>query len=231
MDNMADEIDVIDYGMWYVPTKWDDIDLWTYQELERFYEGKDEKFDIRKVIHILCHKTEDEVNSLPIDFLENIMEKLIFLQEKPTEEEPKNWVEIDGERYTVHTENKLRTGEYIASDTVIKGDRHNYAALLAILCRKDGEIYDSKFENEVLEDRVKMWEKVSVVKVLPIVNFFLQLYILSMTPTLLSSKVVEAINQERENILNLQKSGELSKRYTKSLMKKLRKLEKSISTI
>ena len=228
---MADEIDIIDYGMWYVPTKWDDIDLGTYQDLERFYEGKDEKFDIRKVIHILCHKTEDEVNSLPIDFLENIMEKLIFLQEKPTEEEPKNWVEIDGERYTVHTENQLRTGEYIASDTVIKGDRHNYAALLAILCRKDGEIYDSKFENEVLEDRVKMWEKVSVVKVLPIVNFFLQLYILSMTPTLLSSKAKEAIDQERENIQNLQKSGELSKRYTKSLMKKLRKLEKSISTI
>lgn len=228
---MADEIDVIDYGMWYVPTKWDDIDLGTYQELERFYEGKDEKFDIRKVIHILCHKTEDEVNSLPIDFLENIMEKLIFLQEKPTEEEPKNWVEIDGERYTVHTENQLRTGEYIASDTVIKGDRHNYAALLAILCRKDGEIYDSKFENEVLEDRVKMWEKVSVVKVLPIVNFFLQLYILSMTPTLLSSKAKEAIDLTRKDIENLQRNGEMSKRSMRSVMKKLKKLEKSINSI
>lgn len=228
---MADEIDVIDYGMWFCPTKWDDIDLGTYQDLERFYEGKDEKFDIRKVIHILCHKTEDEVNSLPIDFLENIMEKLIFLQEKPTEEEPKNWVEIDGERYTVHTENQLRTGEYIASDTVIKGDRHNYAALLAILCRKDGEIYDSKFENEVLEDRIKMWEKVSVVKVLPIVNFFLQLYILSMTPTLLSSKAKEAIDLTRKDIETLQKNGEMSKRSMRSAMKKLKKLEKSINSI
>lgn len=228
---MADEIDIIDYGMWYVPTKWDDIDLGTYQDLERFYEGKDEKFDIRKVIHILCHKTEDEVNSLPIDFLENIMEKLIFLQEKPTEEEPKNWVEIDGERYTVHTENQLRTGEYIASDTVIKGDRHNYAALLAILCRKDGEIYDSKFENEVLEDRVKMWEKVSVVKVLPIVNFFLQLYILSMTPTLLSSKAKEAIDLTRKDIETLQRNGGMSKRSMRSAMKKLKKLEKSINSI
>lgn len=228
---MADEIDIIDYGMWYVPTKWDDIDLGTYQDLERFYEGKDEKFDIRKVIHILCHKTEDEVNSLPIDFLENIMEKLIFLQEKPTEEEPRNWVEIDGERYTVHTENQLRTGEYIASDTVIKGDRHNYAALLAILCRKEGELYDSKFENEVLEDRVKMWEKVSVVKVLPIVNFFLQLYILSMTPTLLSSKAKEAIDLTRKDIETLQRNGEMSKRSMRSAMKKLKKLEKSINSI
>lgn len=228
---MADEIDIIDYGMWFCPTKWDDIDLGTYQDLERFYEGKDEKFDIRKVIHILCHKTEDEVNSLPIDFLENIMEKLIFLQEKPTEEEPKNWVEIDGERYTVHTENQLRTGEYIASDTVIKGDRHNYAALLAILCRKEGELYDSKFENEVLEDRVKMWEKVSVVKVLPIVNFFLQLYILSMTPTLLSSKAKEAIDLTRKDIETLQRNGGMSKRSMRSVMKKLKKLEKSINSI
>lgn len=228
---MADEIDVIDYGMWYVPSKWDDIDLGTYQDLERFYEGKDEKFDIRKVIHILCHKTEDEVNSLPIDFLENIMEKLIFLQEKPTEEEPRNWIDIDGERYTVHTENKLRTGEYIASDTVIKGDRHNYAALLAILCRKDGEIYDSRFENEVLEDRIKMWEKVSVVKVLPIVNFFLQLYIISMSPTLLSSKVVEAINLTRKDIETSATNGEISKRSMRSAMKRLKKLEKSINSI
>lgn len=228
---MADEIDVIDYGMWYVPSKWDDIDLGTYQELERFYEDKDEKFDIRKVIHILCHKTEDEVNSLPIEFLENIMEKLLFLQEKPTEEEPRNWVDIDGERYTVHTENKLRTGEYIASDTVIKGDRHNYAALMAILCRKDGEIYDSRFENEVLEDRIKMWEKVSVVKVLPIVNFFLQLYIISMSPTLLSSKVVEAINLTRKDIETSATNGEISKRSMRSAMKKLKKLEKSINSI
>ena len=221
----------IDFQEWTVPVSWSQVSLKMYQELERFYEGKDEKFDIRKVIHILCHKTEDEVNSLPIDFLENIMEKLIFLQEKPTEEEPKNWVEIDGERYTVHTENQLRTGEYIASDTVIKGDRHNYAALLAILCRKDGEIYDSKFENEVLEDRVKMWEKVSVVKVLPIVNFFLQLYILSMTPTLLSSKAKEAIDLTRKDIETLQRNGGMSKRSMRSVMKRLRKLEKSINSI
>ena len=228
---MADEIEIVNYGIWDVPSKWEDIDLGTYQELERFYEGKDESFDIRKVVHILCHKTEDEINSLPIDFLEKIMEKLLFLQEKPTEEEPRNWVDIDGERYTVHTENKLRTGEYIASDTVIKGDRHNYAALMAILCRKDGEVYDSRFENEVLEDRIKLFEKQSVVKILPIISFFLQLYIISMSPTLLSSKVEEAIDLTRKDIETSATNGEISKRSMRSAMKKLKKLEKSINSI
>lgn len=222
---------IIDLGNITVPTSWDDITLKKYSEIERFYENTDKNIDIREIIHILIDKDIDYVNSLPIDFLENIMEKLIFLQEKPTEEEPRNWVDIDGERYTVHTENQLRTGEYIASDTVIKGDRHNYAALLAILCRKEGELYDSKFENEVLEDRIKLFEKQSVVKILPIISFFLQLYIISMSPTLLSSKVVEAINLTRKDIETSATNGEISKRSMRSAMKKLKKLEKSISTI
>lgn len=228
---MDNEKDIISLGEWNVPTKWEDIDLKTYQELEAYYDGKDENFDIRKVIHILCHKTEDEVNMLPMDFLEKVMEKLAFLQEKPKDEEPRNWVEIDGVRYTVHTENQLRTGEYIASDTLIKGDRHNYAALMAILCRKDGEVYDSRFENEVLEGRIKLFEKQPIVKILPIIGFFLQLYIASMTPTLLYSKVMEAIDLTRKDIETLQTNGEISKRSMKSAMRKLKKLEKSINSI
>lgn len=228
---MDNEKDIINLGEWNCPTKWEDIDLKTYQEIEAYYDGKDENFDIRKVIHILCHKTEDEVNMLPMDFLEKVMEKLAFLQEKPKDEEPRNWVEIDGVRYTVHTENQLRTGEYIASDTLIKGDRHNYAALMAILCRKDGEVYDSRFENEVLEGRIKLFEKQPITKILPIIGFFMQCYIASMTPTLLYSKVKEAIDLTAANIESSAKSGELSKRSMKSLMKRLRKLEKSISNI
>lgn len=228
---MADEKNIIDLGSWNVPTKWEDIDLRTYQELERFYEGKDEKFDIRKVIHILCNKSEDEVNALPLEYLEEIMAYLVFMQESPKEEEPRNFLEIDGERYTVHTENQLRTGEYIASDTLLKSDRHNYAALMAILCRKDGEVYDSRFENEVLEGRIKLFEKQPITKILPIVGFFLNVYITSMTPTLLSSKIREAIDLTRKDIETSATNGEISKRYMKSQMRKLRKLEKYINSI
>ena len=149
---------IIDLGQWTVPTDWSQITLKQYQDIERFYEDKEENFDVRKILHILTNHTEDEINMLPIDFLEQIMENLSFLQEPIKDDEPKNWIEIDGERYSVHTENKLKTGEYIASDTALKGDKHNYASILAILCRKEGEVYDSKFENEVLEDRIKLFE-------------------------------------------------------------------------
>lgn len=220
---------IIDLGQWTVPTDWSQITLKQYQDIERFYEDKEENFDVRKILHILTNHTEDEINMLPIDFLEQIMENLSFLQEPIKDDEPKNWIEIDGERYSVHTENKLKTGEYIASDTALKGDKHNYASILAILCRKEGEVYDSKFENEVLEDRIKLFEKQPITKILCIIGFFLQLYITYMTPTLLSTKVREAIDLTRKDIETSATNGELTKHSMKSAMKKLRKLEKSIN--
>ena len=222
---------IIDLGSITVPDSWEKVTLAQYEAIERLYEDKNENIDVRKIVHILIDKDEDYINALPIDFLEKIMGYLAFLQEPIPEQEPKNWIEIDGERYTVHTENQLKTGEYIASDTVLKGDKHNYAAILAILCRKEGELYDSKFENEVLEDRIRLFENQPITKVLPIVGFFLELYITSMTPTLLSSKIREAIDLTRKDIETSVKNGELSKRSMKSLEKKLRKLEKSISSI
>lgn len=228
---MANEENVIDLGVWNVPTSWDEVTLRQYQEIERYYEGKDEHFDVRKVLNILTNHTEDEINMLPLEYLEEIMGKLNFLSELPREEEPRNWCEINGERYSVHTEQKLKTGEYIASDTALKGDKHNYAAVMAVLCRKDGELYDSHFENEVLEGRIKLFEEQPITKILPIIGFFLRLYLTSMMPTLLYSKARELVDLTRKDIETLQRNGEISKRSMKSAMKKLRKLEKSINTI
>lgn len=226
MDN-----NIIDLGSVTVPTSWNDVTLKMYSDIERYYSDKDKEFNILDVIDILIDKDRDYVMSLPQEFLENILEKLSFLQTSPEEKEPVNYIIIDGERYTVHTENKLKVGEYIAADTAMKGDKHNYAAFLAILCRKDGEIYDSKFENEVLEDRIKFWEKQPVTNVLSIISFFLSLYVTLQMPTLLSSKVMEAIDLTRKDIEILQKNGAVSKRSMKSAMKKLKRLEKCISTI
>lgn len=226
---MADEI--IDLGEWTVPTDWNQVSLKQYQEIEQFYEDKDNKFDVREVLHIFTNKTIDEINSLPLEFLEDIMTHLLFLQTKPTEQSPTNKITISGDTYIVHSENKMKVGEYIASDTALKGDKHNYAAILAILCRKDGEIYDSHFENEVLESRIKMFEEQPIVNILPIISFFLSLYIQSVMPTLLSSQIKEAISHTRKDIENSATNGEISKHSMKSAMKKLKKLEKSINSI
>ena len=226
-----DNENIIDLGKWSCPSSWDDITLKKFQELERYYSGKDKEFDAREVIHILCDKTIDEVNALPMEFTEKILTNLLFLQERPIEEKANNKVVIDGEEYSINYMEKLKTGEYIAVDSVLKSDKHNYAAILGILCRKKDETYDSKFENEVLEERIRMWENVPMMKVMPLVSFFLQLYITLQAPTLLSSEAQEGINLIRENIQNSVKNGEISKRSMRSVMKKLRKLEKCINSI
>lgn len=219
---------IIDLGSWVVPRSWDEVSLKMYQEIEAFYDNAENKsFDVREVIHILCNKTIDEVNALPLEFLDDIMEKMSFLQTKVTEEEPRNWIDIDGERYMINFMEKLKAGEYISADGVLKNDKHNYAAILAILCRKDGEVYDSKFEAEVFDDRVKMFEEQSIVKILPIVGFFFDLYIKSEIPSKLYTMVEEALDHIQQSIDNSQKIGGWKKLYMRWRITRLRKLLKS----
>ena len=58
------------------------------------------------------------------------------------------------------------TGEFVDVEGLIKDDKYNYAALLGILCRKDKEIYDDDFIADKLDDRIKMFEELSIDKAL-----------------------------------------------------------------
>lgn len=228
---MKDNENVINLGEYTIPSSWDELSLKQLQDVERYYEDKERKFDIREVIELFTNHTREEVDQLPVEFMDKILEKLLWLQEKPEWGEPTNKVKLSGETYIVNIQEKLKVGEFIAVDTVLKSDKHNYAAMLAILCRKEGEVYDSKFENEALEERIKMWENASVMKVMPLVSFFFNCYIASQVHTQLSSEVREEIKFIQESIKNSRKNGELSERSTKRLMKELKKLEKSINSI
>lgn len=220
--------DIKDFGNWNVPTSWNEVTLKQFSEIEKFYENKDKDFNVREVLQIFCQKTEDEVNELPIEFTEKILEHLQFVNTRFDWGESKNWVEIDGERYTIHFENQLKTGEYIAADAVIKADPHNYSGILAILCRKDGEIYDSKFENEILPSRVEMFEKLPITKVMPLVGFFFDLSMLYLESTQLYSHLEEAISLIAKSGETSLRNGDLSALYTLWQTKRLRKSLKSI---
>lgn len=221
----------IDYGQWTVPASWDEINLKMFEEIERYYDDKDKKFDVREVLHIFTNKTMDEINALPIELTEKLLEKLSFLDKPHAQYEPTYKIKIDGVEYIINVMEKLKTGEYIAVDTILKADKHDYASILAVICRKEGEIYDSKYEAEEFENRKKMFEEQPITSILPIVAFFLNLSIALRMPTLLSLEVQEGLNHIRENIKSSRENGELSARYTKRLMKKLKKLEKSINSI
>lgn len=221
-----------DFGEWKVPQSWDDLTLGKFQELERLYDGDEErKFDVRDVLDLMTDRTKDEINELPIEFTDSLLRKMYWLHEQPDFGKPSNKVIIDGVQYTVHNENEMKFGEYVALDTALKGDKHNYAAMLAILCRKDGEIFDAKFENEILPSRIEFWKNVSVMKVMPIVSFFLELSSMSLQVSQLSLEIQEGINHILKHIETSKRNGVFSALYTKWQMRKLKKLQKSIKNI
>lgn len=221
----------IDLGKWIVPTSWDDITLKQFQEIEKYYSDKEKDFDVREVLHILTNKSIDEINALPITFTEEILKKLAFLRENVEWGKPSNKIEIDGEKYVINIMEKLKTGEYVAIDTILKGDRHDYISVLAVLCRKEGEIYDSKFEAEEFEKRVELMGKQPVMKIMPLVSFFLNLFIVQKTHSLLYSEVEEGLNLIQLSINNSENLGVFKRRSLNSQMKKLRKLLESNKSI
>ena len=224
-----------DFGEWKVPSSWDELTLGKFQELERFYDGEEgeeeRKFDVRDVLDLMTDRTKDEINELPIEFTDSLLRKMYWLHEQPQFGKPSNKITVDGVQYTVHNENEMKFGEYVALDTALKGDKHNYAAMLAILGRKEGEVFDAKFENEILPSRIEFWKNVSVMKVMPIVSFFLELSSMSLQVSHLSSQIQEGINHILKHIETSKQNGVFSALYTKWQMRKLRKLQKSIKNI
>ena len=223
-----------DFGEWKVPQSWDELTLGKFQELERLYdvdEDKERKFDVRDVLDLMTDRTKDEINELPIEFTDMLLRKMYWLHEQPDFGKPSNKITVDGVQYTVHNENEMKFGEYVALDTAMKGDKHNYAAMLAILCRKEGEIFDAKFENEILPSRIEFWKNVSVMKVMPIVSFFLELSSMSLQVSQLSLEIQEGINHILKHIETSKRNGVFSALYTKWQVRKLKKLQKSIKNI
>ena len=223
------EKDIIDFGSVDVPKSWKEINLKTFQDIERYYADKDKQFNIIEVLHIVLNKDKDWVMSLPSEFLDIILEKLAFLQTQPEVKEPTNKIKIDGDEYVVNIMEKLKTGEYVSFDSVLKNDPHNYAAMLAILCRKPGEIYDSKFEAEVFEDRIKMFEKQPITNILPIVGFFLELWLTLGKHSAMYSQVEEAINHIQKQLKTSKNLGVFRRWYLTLRILKLKRSLKSIS--
>lgn len=226
-----DNENIIDLGKWAVPSKWDDVTLEMFQKIEKYYSDKDKDFDVRNVLDIFTDHTRDEIDQLPINFTDKLLNELSFLKEQPKYDDASPKIEIDGEEYCINAMEKLKTGEYVAIDTILKSDPHDYISILAVLCRKNGEIYDSKFEAEVFEDRQKLFAKQSIIKIMPLISFFLSLYILRMTHSQLYSEVEEGLNLIQQNIDNSENLGVFKRRSLNSQMKKLRKLLKSNKSI
>lgn len=223
----------IDYGNWTCPTSWADITLKQLQDIQKLYSGDNQATkNIIDYIHILTNHSKEEVEALPYEFTERLLEEMSFLLTPLPEVKAKPEVIINGEKYAANVQEKMKTGEFVATQMALQSDSNNYAAILAIIARKEGEVYDSKFENEVLPERIKMFERAKAIDVLGIVSFFLQRYIVLEAPFQLASQVAEELDVLIAKNGEISRTGGVGNRLsTKWRMRKLKKLRKSLDGI
>lgn len=207
---------IIDFKEWNFPTSWEKLTLKQFSQLR---QGE----DIYNILATLSNHTIDEVMELPVEFLDIMLNQLEFIHTEPKIDEPKNEIKVGKDVYSINTTETMKVGEYVTAEKILKADPNNYAALLAVLCRKDGEVFDSKFEAEVFEERVKMFENVPVLDVLPLVRFFMICYTLQENISQLSLKAEELGNHILNDIETSQNLGRWKKRSLKRQMKTLLK--------
>ena len=223
-----------DFGNITVPTSWEQITLGQFVKLMRLQEEEDkEDVSLIDIMAVLTGTDKKYIYSLPSDFANTIMAHLLFLN-KPLKEEPKAEVIIDGNLYKINYMEKLKFGEYTDANTVMANDKFDYASLLAILCRREGEIYDDDYIAEHLDERTEMWNNQPITKVYPLVCFFLVLSALSGKHLQhYMTEGEQAIDQLLTHIEDSLRNGE-HKKFSLSYVKarwKLRKLRKCMSQL
>lgn len=221
----------MDFGKITVPTKWDDITLKQFQELMKIYSQEDK--DILDILSLFTQKSKKELRQMPSEFIETMLVHLQFMNTK-LEVEPSSQIDIDGKIYRINYTEKLKFGEFVDVETLIKEDKYNWAGILAMLCRLEGEVYDDDFIAEKLDGRIKMYEELPINKALQLINFFLKLKLRYITYSLRSSTLkegkeeVESLVQSIRDSLKDGAGTRLNSIYAKI---ELRKLEKQLRCI
>lgn len=216
----------MDFGKITVPTKWDDITLKQFQELMKIYNQEDK--DILDILSLFTQKSKKELRQMPSEFIETMLVHLQFMNTK-LEVEPSSQIDIDGKIYRINYTEKLKFGEFVDVETLIKEDKYNWAGILAMLCRLEGEVYDDDFIADKLDGRIKMYEEMPINKALQLINFFLKLKLRYITYSLRSSTLkegkeeVESLVQSIRDSLKDGAGTRLNSIYAKIELKKLEK--------
>lgn len=165
---------VKDFGEFTVPENWEQISVKQFQNIMRLYENTNNKPNLIDLISILTNKNKEDIKQLPMDFIDKIMVRLLFLNE-PIKCNDSNKITIDGEEYLINHMEQLKFMEYVDVNTLLDHDRLNYAGILSILCRKKDEVYDDDYINNILPKRLEMFENQPVTNIMPLIGFFLLL--------------------------------------------------------
>lgn len=219
---------VKDFGSIKVPTKWEEVSLGQFEKIMKLTGGESKRVDVMSLLSILTGQDEDYINSLPASFVETLMAHLIFLNDNPrTYDHTASQIKIGGDFYSIHFLEELKFGEYVEVNESIKNDPLDYSSILAILCRKDGEAFDEDFAANKFKQRKEMFQQQPVTEILPLIGFFLKLFLLSRANSQGCLMELEsATNQLLQHTNSSVSNGDGGKRSLSWRMRTTRKLKK-----
>lgn len=219
---------VKDFGSIKVPTKWEEVSLGQFEQIMKLTGGESKRVDVMSLLSILTEQDEDYINSLPASFVETLMAHLIFLNDNPrTYDHTASQIKIGGDFYSIHFLEELKFGEYVEVNESIKNDPLDYSSILAILCRKDGEAFDEDFAANKFKQRKEMFQQQPVTEILPLIGFFLKLFLLSRANSQgCLTELESATNQLLQHTNSSVSNGDGGKRSLSWRMRTTRKLKK-----
>lgn len=219
---------VKDFGSIKVPTKWEEVSLGQFEKIMKLTGGESKRVDVMSLLSILTGQDEDYINSLPASFVETLMAHLIFLNDNPrTYDHTASQIKIGGDFYSIHFLEELKFGEYVEVNESIKNDPLDYSSILAILCRKDGEAFDEDFAANKFKQRKEMFQQQPVTEILPLIGFFLKLFLLSRANSQgCLTELESATNQLLQHTNSSVSNGDGGKRSLSWRMRTTRKLKK-----
>lgn len=217
-----------DFGSITIPDSWEKMTLKQLDglmKLQKEAETNGKILSSLDVLSLFTGKDREYLLSLPAEFISSLLARLVFLNTDihPT---PKSEITINGETYRVNYTEKLTFGEYVDTNTIMSEQPDNHAAILAILCRKEGETYDDTFVAEKMDERMEMFGNAPAKECMDIIAFFLTLSVNSgkcSEDYLTAAK--SQIDQLLERTRNSVKRGDGRRRSLLWRMKTLRKLK------
>ena len=227
---------VKDFGKLKIPTKWEEVTLGQFEKIMKLTGGENKRVDVISLLCIMTGRDENYINSLPASFVETLLAHLVFLNDNPrTCDHTTSQIKIADNLYSIHFLKELKFGEYVEVNESIKNDPVDYSSILAILCRKDGEAFDEDFVANKFKQRKEMFQVQPVTEILPLIGFFLRLFILSRANSQgCLTELESATNQLLMHTNNSVNNGDGEKRSLNWRMRttrKLKKLNKAMSRI
>lgn len=214
-----------------VPTSWEDITLEKFIDIQTVYENNDNQVNTLEVIATICNVDIEELKNAPAVIANKLYSAISFINE-PISTEPNNEIIINGEKYYIHYENELSFGEYVFVQDILESNPKNYGAILASLCRKENEEFDDDFKLHKFNERFEMFNNQPILKIYPLVTFFLTQWLQSAT---LMNKYSDQLIDQGKQVINLLMNSQRNgggKKYSLTLrMRTLRKLENALECI